>query len=88
METKGLKVKSPCVGETSIKEIVYFATIIFVLVFNCALIYYQIKDLPEKVIKNSDEIITLKTNYSGLTKTVDGIDKKTDTILEHILNKK
>ena len=63
MQQSGISVKSPCVGSFSIKEIVAFAIVVFTLIFNGAFIFYQIKDLPEKVSKNSADISVLKGDF-------------------------
>jgi len=95
MDTKGLQIKSPCVGSFSIKEIVAFSIVIFTLIFNGAFIFYQVKDLPEKVNINSRDIVILKTDFKGLQITVDSIDERTKNtddkvqdIWKHLLSKK
>ena len=87
MEEK--KVKSLCLGDISIINIVKGTVFVIAIVAGISIYYANTKDLPEKIAKqnikidnNSNNISTLRADYSGMKATVDGIDKKIDLIIK------
>jgi hypothetical protein len=87
MESK-TTIKSPCIGSLTLKELVALIIIVFTLLFNGALSYYQVRDLPEKVGKNSSDISNIKTDVAGIKPKIDSTYDDVKIIKKHLLRRK
>lgn len=76
-------IKTPC-GEFSYAQLIKVLTIVFL----AGMIYMQFKINQVEIKETKTKTEANTQAIAGIQSTVDGIDKTTQTILKHILQKK